>query len=113
MGSTQRPHLVPLGDTGWAAWRDVVLRSAGFPATSVQALCDPELAAAADAAVRDPAALPAYRAEHPAAAERLSAAVQKVAAWPRFREAVTWQNPKLVKWCLDKLADEGPRNVRR
>ena len=46
------PHLVPLAGQRWASWRDVVLRSTGFPAESVLALTDPELAAAADAAMR-------------------------------------------------------------
>jgi hypothetical protein len=100
-------HLVSLADQRWASWRDVVLRSTGFPAESVLALTDPELAAAADAG--DPAA---YQAEYEAASDRLSAAVQKVAGSPRFREAVAWQNPKLIKLCLDKLAAGEPRNVR-
>ena len=42
--SEQPSHLVGLTDTGWASWRDVVLRSTGFPAESVLALTDPELA---------------------------------------------------------------------
>ncbi|HJQ02752.1 MAG TPA: lantibiotic dehydratase [Jatrophihabitans sp.] len=105
-------HLVKLTDTGWASWREVVLRSTGFSAESVLALTDPELAAAADAAAADPSRLPAYRAEYQAAGDRLSAAVQKIAGSPRFREAVAWQNPKLLKLCLDKLAAGEPRNVR-
>src|SRR3954452_9217992 len=105
MVEARRSHLVPLGDTGWATWRDVVLRGAGFAASSVTALSHPELAAAADAAVRDPGRLPAYLEEHQAASDRLSAAMQKLAASPRFREAIAWQNPKLVAHCLDKLAE--------
>jgi hypothetical protein len=41
-------HRVPLGDTTWSAWRDVCLRSAGFPADVVLAICDEELACSAD-----------------------------------------------------------------
>jgi hypothetical protein len=106
-------HLVWLDrDSGWAAWRDVVLRSTGFPAESVSALTDPELAAAADAAVGDASLAEAYRKEYLLAADRLSAAVREVAGSSRFREAVAWQNPKLLKLCLDKVAAGEPRNVR-
>jgi hypothetical protein len=117
MGTQEQSHLIPLAEDGsWATWRDVVLRSTGFPAAMVQQLTDPELTAAADAAAvagaGDPGKLDAYRAEYQAAADRLSVAVREIARAPRFREAVTWQNPKLVKLCLDKLAAGEPRNVR-
>ncbi|MQS10735.1 lantibiotic dehydratase [Streptomyces kaniharaensis] len=116
MTRSEESHLVPLGTTGWAVWRDVVLRSTGFPADTVRPLADPALAAAADA-VEDTAvdaveAVDAYRAEYARAAERLSAAVREAARTPRFREAVAWQNPKLLRLCLDKLAAGEPRNVR-
>jgi len=93
-------------------WRDVVMRSAGFPADLVLALSDPKLAGAADAADGDPDRLADYRREYGDATERLSAAIREVARLPRFREAVAWQNPKLIKQCLDKLAAGEPRNVR-
>ncbi|HET6209042.1 MAG TPA: lantibiotic dehydratase [Jatrophihabitans sp.] len=112
MSESRPSHLVPLAGERWASWRDVVLRSTGFPAESVLALTDPELAAAADAAAADPDRWADYRAEYETASDRLSAAVQKVAGSPRFREAVAWQNPKLIKLCLDKLAAGEPRNVR-
>ncbi|MGK5739881.1 hypothetical protein [Micromonospora sp. URMC 103] len=28
-------HRIPLGDTDWWVWRDVVLRTAGFPAAGL------------------------------------------------------------------------------
>jgi len=105
-------HLARLGDTDWRLWRDIALRSAGFAAEQVLALGDPALAAAADTAVADPGRLEDYRAEYRAAGPRLSAAVQRVAVSPRFREAVAWQNPKLLAQCLDKAAAGEPRNVR-
>ncbi|MDQ1721539.1 MAG: hypothetical protein QOI26_1273, partial [Pseudonocardiales bacterium] len=104
-------HLIPLGSEGWATWRDVVVRGAGFPADTAQAVTDPQLAAAADTAVRDVSQRHAYLEEYRSAAGRLSATIQQLAQSPRFREAVTWQNPKLVKLCLDKLAAGEPRNV--
>jgi hypothetical protein len=112
MAEQDKPHLARLGDTDWGIWREVALRSTGFPAAGVLALNDPALAAAADAAVLDPARAAGYRQEYEAATGRLSAAVRQVARTPRFREAVAWQNPKLVRQCLDKAAAGEPRNVR-
>lgn len=111
MGAEEKSHLIALGE-GWAAWRDVVVRGAGFPAVTAQSLTDPELAAAADAAVRDAGRRQAYLEEYQSAVGRLSAAIQRLARSPRLREAITWQNPKLVKLCLDKAAAGEPRNVR-
>ena len=116
MGGALKPHLVPLGD-GWASWRDIAVRGAGFPAEQAAALADPELAAAADAALTADAVSAAslreaYLAEYRSATGRLTAAVQTLAGSPRFREAVTWQNPKLVKLCLDKVVAGEPRTVR-
>lgn len=111
MHTEEKTHLIPL-DIGWAAWRDVVLRGAGLPADTVRMLTDPELVAAADAAVRDAGRQQAYLAEYESAVGRLSAAITGFAQLPLFREAVTWQNPKLVKLCLDKAAAGEPRNVR-
>ena len=54
----------------------------------------------------------AYQAEFQSAERRLTAAIQKFAGDPRFREAVTWQNPKLVKLCLDKVVAGEPRTAR-
>lgn len=109
MPTDEKPHLIALGE-GWASWRDIVLRGTGFPAEMVRALSDPELAAAADAAVLEVGQRPAYLEQYHCAVARLSAAVQTLARSPRFREAVTWQNPKLVKLCLDKTAAGEPRN---
>ncbi|HET8657825.1 MAG TPA: lantibiotic dehydratase [Micromonosporaceae bacterium] len=108
------PHLVPLGGSGWHVWRDAVLRSAGFPARAVLALADAGLAAAADRAVATAGhpARAAYDDEYAAATGRLSAAIRGVAGDTRFREAVTWQNRRLLGECLDKAAAGEPRNVR-
>ncbi|MCA2219346.1 lantibiotic dehydratase [Jidongwangia harbinensis] len=43
------PHVVGLpGESGWALWRSIGLRSAGFPAELVNGLADPSCTAAAD-----------------------------------------------------------------
>lgn len=106
---------VPLGDTGWALWRDAAVRGTGFPARLVDDFCDPELAAAADATYsagapedRGPAQAD-YEKAFAAAAERLTAASARLAADPAFREAVAWQNPDVVRNCLDRVAAGGAR----
>src|SRR5215471_13949003 len=42
-------HRTPLDGTTWSVWREVALRSAGFPADMVLAICDEALARSADA----------------------------------------------------------------
>ncbi len=106
------PHLVPLGQSGWSVWRDVALRSAGFPARLADALADRELARAADARNAGTASADDYATAFGLAEARLTATVRRIAADPRFREAVTWQNRALVANCLDKAAAGEPRNVR-
>jgi hypothetical protein len=104
--ATTRAHLVPLGGSGWSIWRESVLRSAGFPATGVLRLGDAALAAAADRNADD------YEQVYAAAAARLSATIRRTARDGPFREAVTWQNRRLLSDCLDKSARGEPRNVR-
>ncbi|MFJ7245630.1 lantibiotic dehydratase [Kitasatospora sp. NPDC098652] len=112
MAESPTDHTVPLGRTGWRLWRDAVLRSAGFSAGRIRALADPELAAAADRALAGTIGPDEYRQTYREATARLSAAVRATAGEPRFREAVTWQNRRLVADCLDKAAAGEPRNAR-
>lgn len=106
-------HLTPLGLTGWSLWSDAALRGAGFPADLLLDLCDDALAAAAD---RWDDAVPAtdeeYAAAFGAATQRITAAIRRIAGDRAFREAVVWQNPRLLRDCLDKAAAGEPRNVR-
>lgn len=44
MDASRRPHLVPLGQTGWSLWRWVLLRSPGFAARRVLELGSDALA---------------------------------------------------------------------
>ncbi|GAB1694972.1 lantibiotic dehydratase [Krasilnikovia sp. M28-CT-15] len=104
--STRDLHTVRLGGTRWRLWRDAVLRAPGFPATRVRELCDDELAAAG--AESDDA----LRAVWEPATGRLSAAIRSIAHDPLFREAVAWQNAKLLRDCVDRAAAGEPRNVR-
>jgi hypothetical protein len=69
-------HLVRLNSSGWAAWRWVAVRGAGFPVASVLALGSPEAAAAADRLV---AAQDDLRSARRAAVAALEAARQAAA----------------------------------
>ncbi|HEX6756700.1 MAG TPA: lantibiotic dehydratase [Mycobacteriales bacterium] len=107
------PH-VPLGADGWLVWRDALVRSAGFPADGLAALAAPACAAAADAlldAPDDPLAGKAFETALDEAADAGSAVLVAVAADPRFREAVTWQNPNVLS-TLDVLVRDGPHARR-
>lgn len=115
-------HRVPLGAAGhgWQVWRDALLRSAGFPADGLAPFGAPSCAAAADALLgaRDDDAAVLDRAFEAAFADAVAAgsvAVVRVAADPRFREAVTWQNTNALP-TLDALVRDGadaPRTSRR
>jgi Lantibiotic dehydratase, N terminus len=87
------------------------LRSAGFPADMVLAICDHLLACSADLAGADPAGRLAYDKVYAGAAGRLSRGIAGTHADPRFQEAITWQNPGLAQFLHDH--DVGPDAPRR
>ncbi|HEX6969481.1 MAG TPA: lantibiotic dehydratase, partial [Micromonosporaceae bacterium] len=78
----------------------------------IRMLSDPDLAAAADRVGTEVGAEAAYQAAYQAATTRLSDRIRQIAADPRFREAVAWQNRQLIADCVDKAAAGEPRNVR-
>lgn len=94
---------VPLGSGGWLTWPICEVRGAGFPVDTVRALADPSAARAADSAM-EPSDFDRVYAE---AEERLSTVMRRFAADPLLREAVAWQNPNVLRRCLDKLAEGG------
>jgi hypothetical protein len=100
-------HRVALPGTSWSVWRDVCVRSAGFPADMVLTVCDEPLARSADLDGRGPVFDKAY-AE---AVGQLSGAIADTHADPGFREAITWQNPVLAQFLRDH--DAGPDAPRR
>src|ERR1700723_2816670 len=102
-------HRVGLEGTRWSVWRDVALRSAGFPADRVQAVCDEPVALSADLAGAGPGGRPAYDQAYADAAGRLSRAIAGTCADPVFQEAITWQNPGLAQ----RLQDAGMGTSRR
>ncbi len=108
-------HLVPLGDTGWSVWRDVLLRSAGFPADGLARFAAPDCAATADRHLAGEVTEDVFAKAHAEAVHTAAAHVCAIAADPLFREAVAWQNPGVLV-ALDGLVaagPDGPRNVRR
>ncbi len=82
-------------------WRECVLRSAGFPAAGLLPLTDSSIVELATASLSDDAQRTALERAWPEAASRSLAALRAFAAEPRFREAVAWQNPSVVRTCLD------------
>ena len=87
------------------------VRSAGFPADMVLAICDEPLARSADLADADPTGRLAYDQVYADAAGRLSRAIADIYAGVRFQEAITWQNPGLAQFLHDH--DAGPGAARR
>jgi len=92
-------HLVPIAE-GWSAWRDAVVRGAGFPAAGLLELATPRAAAAADRllAVESQPGEPVgdlRRAVEEDLAEG-GRAIDRIAGRERFQEAVLWQNRRAL-----------------
>lgn len=90
---------------GWTVWRDVELRSAGFPAAWIEGLADEALARRVDEA--HAAGSPAHGGTHERAlaeAQRdASRRLRGLAIDPAFREAVTWQNRRAIHGSIESL----------
>ncbi len=100
-------HLVGLPGTGWAVWRDAVLRTAGFPATGTASLAAPDCAAAADGHLDGERDLESYLAVYAEARRVGRRQLRDIAADPRFVEAITWQNPGALH-AIDGLIRSDP-----
>ena len=106
-------HLIPLDGTAWSVWREVALRSAGFPAEMVLAICDEALARSADLDGRPDDDESPYESTYAQATARLSSAIIATAADPAFREAVTWQNPSMAEIALGASLSPARRSKDR
>jgi Lantibiotic dehydratase, N terminus len=73
--SVTEPHLVPL-DGEWALWRDIAVRTAGFPVSGLGIFGSPDE----------------------------QAGLRAVACDPLFRTAVTWQNRAAMRNAVAKIA---------
>lgn len=107
-----RQKRVPL-ERGWTLWPISLVRGAGFPIEDVLALAEPGLASLARLAAENPVARPSFDAAWPEARARQRALVRAIAAAPRFREAVTWQNRQAVATGLDSLLRHPERDDSR
>src|SRR5215469_748656 len=98
-------HRIPMPGGPWAVWRWVALRSAGFAADDVLTLASPDCSAAADRflQMQSGAAQDEFDLLFSRAREAASRALRAVAASPRFREALTWQNHPLLGTCIEPL----------
>ncbi|GAB3489878.1 lantibiotic dehydratase [Amycolatopsis cihanbeyliensis] len=108
-------HLTELPGTGWRVWRDGLLRSAGFPVDVLESFAAPECAEVADAHLDGLAEAGTFTAAFDTATAALGRAVHAASADPRFREAITWQNPGALNGPTGVLRDgpDAPRNERR
>ncbi len=90
---------------GWRLWEQFALRGPGFPAAGVLRLAPDGLPAAAD--TFDPAdrltgpAWDAFETTFATAAVETARRLQDIAADPRFRAAVAWQNRPLLARAVD------------
>jgi Lantibiotic dehydratase, N terminus len=108
-------HLEPLPGTEWKVWRDARLRTTGFPADGLDRLGAPDCAAAADAFLAGQISSRSWQEAFDKAMTRCSNEVLAIASDPAFREAVTWQNPSVLR-ALDGLLNASPqahRNARQ
>ena len=78
-GPPAGPHLVPLAGE-WALWRDVAVRTAGFPVSGLGIFGSPDEQAALRTVARD----------------------------PQFQTAVTWQNRAAMANAVGKIAGGAP-----
>ncbi|MFH0240929.1 lantibiotic dehydratase [Streptomyces sp. HK10] len=95
------PENVRLPAGGWRLWEHFALRGPGFPAGGVLRLAPPGLALAADkfgpGQERDGSEWEAFTEAFSAAAVHTAELLQRIAAMPRFRAAVAWQNPAVLR----------------
>jgi hypothetical protein len=102
-------HLPLSGE--WALWSEVAVRSAGFTADGVLRLSAPALAHHADglvpAALDDPA-WQEFRRSFARAAAEAEAEFGRIAADPRFRAALTWQNHHVIDRAVEPLLRREP-----
>jgi hypothetical protein len=118
MGTIDRAGLVA---GAWTAWPLAAVRGAGFPAAGLLPLASAEAAAAADGLLDAPpgtdSARAAYLGAFDAGLSATGAAIDAVAADPRFQLALRWQNRGALPVVLRRLAEAAggprPRNQAR
>jgi hypothetical protein len=109
---------VALPGTQWSLWRQVVLRAPGFPAAGVDLLASAELAAVADDLTEheteDAGQWSRYRTIFEEETGHLSSSILGLAADPRFRLALAWQNHRIFDTAIaPMLRNQASDQVRR
>ena len=101
----------------WSIWRDFALRGTGFSVSLLDSVASTDLGTVATHWLADGSGTAMQALEHTwqAADQAALKQLQALAADPRFREAVAWQNPAAVATGLDPLlrsALSGRRNAQ-
>ncbi|GAA4840168.1 lantibiotic dehydratase [Kitasatospora terrestris] len=95
------PESVVLPAGGWRLWEHFALRGPGFPAEGVLRMAPAHLALEADKfGPDDRLAGPDWQAfteAYDTAAVETARRLQEIAATPRFRAAIAWQNPAVLR----------------
>jgi hypothetical protein len=111
------PENVHLPAGGWRLWEHFALRGPGFPAEGVLRLAPPGLALEADKfGPQEALAGPdwdAFQDTFGTAAVRSAELLQEIAAMPRFRAAVAWQNPAVLRTGIKPFLDWTPTAAGR
>ena len=100
----------------WSWWTQVLLRGAGFPATGVLELADPDLGRQAEVAARsdvDSDNWTRYQATFANTCTAMTARMQQIAKSEKFRCAVAWQNRRFLDTALRPLLRFRPGVDRR
>ena len=108
-------HLVPLADGAWALWRWIGLRGTGFSHDNLRLLVAESCVAAAEdylALERQeqvtPAARAAFEQTYQEAIRQNLRALHQIARDPTFREALVWQNRRVLHTAIDPLLARPP-----
>ena len=110
-------HTVSIPGGRWLAWRTVAVRGAGFPAALIDGMAAPATARAIDACLARGSDGGQVESEVAASFTEEMAAIRsaalRLAADPRFREALAWQNRKILHDSVDRfLTSPGVANQR-
>jgi hypothetical protein len=100
----------------WRWWRQVLVRSAGFPANGVLRLANEELARKADSLVnadQGSEVWRAFRQEFCEASIHLAIELQSIASQDGFLRAVTWQNHRLIDSAIRPFLQWDPAKDKR
>jgi hypothetical protein len=105
MRTSRATYVLP--GSAWALSPHMLIRSAGFPADGVLQLADLRLAESADRLASDSTPAQAlqqsFAADWKAAAGVLSGNIRAIAESPRFRLALSWQNPAVLETGIEPL----------